>query len=303
MRWLNYPTLLIALFWMNANAGSHVDRSAVDRLHELEKIETDSIRSQIAEDRRDDLIVSSYERLFRFDDSKILRMSVEDLQASFKAAYLATFFGIHLKHIAEMEGYLNALESQHAATSAQYTRMHDMYMAARLFDKANKLREQHPDLHLEVAPLIVAGPRDGEARPNKLGISTDGNTLLYTPIDTKGKAIVVIAHPLCHFSMKAIRDISARSDLSHVFKEAIWLAPPGSSLDMKQVQGWNKSYPAATMGFMYRREDWPMLDAWATPTFYFLNNGKVVARVQGWPPQGGYESLDRAINAWRNSKD
>jgi hypothetical protein len=42
---------------------------------------------------------------------------------------------------------------------------------------------------------------------------------------------------------------------------------------------------------VFKREAWPMIDSWETPTFYFLEHGVVRAKVQGWPKEGHRSEL------------
>lgn len=180
--------------------------------------------------------------------------------------------------------------------------MHAIYVEARMFDRANAIRAAHAELRLEDTPRLIdrGGRRAGQG--GKLVVSEDGASMTYDAVPLHGKKLVIIGHPLCHFSANAVREISTRDDLAARFKDAIWLAPPGTKLDVAQMQRWNRTYPKSPIAFTDQRDDWPMFDAWATPTFYFLTDGKVVARVQGWPPEGGEAALDRAFDTWNASK-
>ena len=41
--------------------------------------------------------------------------------------------------------------------------------------------------------------------------------------------------------------------------------------------------------------DWPQFDSWATPVFYFMREGRVVATVTGWPKEGRARELHQAF--------
>lgn len=49
------------------------------------------------------------------------------------------------------------------------------------------------------------------------------------------------------------------------------------------------------MVFAYDLGEWPMIDDWATPIFYFLRDGRLVAKVIGWPRGGRVAGLETAI--------
>lgn len=295
--------LLIFVFALEPlSVASASNESAVQRLTRLEQLERGSFAEGTTEKEREDLVVSTYERLFPYDNSVLGSMPLEDLQASFKAAYLASFYGIKQRDIEQMEGYFAALDARHALQPNDYLNMHNVYTEARMFGRANKIRAGHPELKLEDAPRLANRPGHEDGQPGELLIGDDGTSLQYQAVNLRGKRLVVIGHPLCHFSAAAIREISKRDDLAAKFKDALWLAPPGTRLNIAQMQNWNKTYPATPIAFIDQRSDWPMFDAWATPTFYFLTDGKVVAKVQGWPPQGGAAALDEAFDKWNESK-
>jgi hypothetical protein len=45
---------------------------------------------------------------------------------------------------------------------------------------------------------------------------------------------------------------------------------------------WNREHPIAAMNAVERESDWPGIDTWAMPTFYFFRDGRVVSKVSGW---------------------
>jgi len=36
-----------------------------------------------------------------------------------------------------------------------------------------------------------------------------------------------------------------------------------------------------------RREDWPFIKAWSTPTFHVLKDGQLIGSFEGWPREQG----------------
>lgn len=271
------------------------------RLKQLEDYEHARLRDLTPEDQRNRLIVAEYDHLFPYQKAGVESMSDDDLQASFKAAYLAAFFSIDQPYISEMKTYLDALDQRHIASASDYIKMHDIFIAARMFNDANEVEATHADLDMEKAPLIT-GQRGPAHEPSRLTIAPRGTALNYERVDLKGKVLVVIAHPLCHFSVNAVREISEQPLLSQIFKDAIWLAPPGTRLNIPDLRLWNSDHPDATLALMDQRRDWPMFDAWATPTFYFLNNGKVIEKVEGWPPTNGLDGFFNAANRWKAAR-
>ena len=50
-------------------------------------------------------------------------------------------------------------------------------------------------------------------------------------------------------------------------------------------------HPGQEMAVTFKREECQMVDSWDTPTFHFLENGVVRAKVQGWPKKGHRSEL------------
>jgi hypothetical protein len=285
----------------SAKVPAPVRITSVERLETFEEYEQARLRDDTPEQQRNRLIVAEYDRLFPFSDAAISSMSGDDLKAAFKAAYIAAFFAIDQQHVSEMKSYLNSLVRRNVAVDQDFVKMHDIFIAARMFPEANEIRAAHESLKMEKAPAILGDPNVVH-KPHKLTLGIQADVLTYQSVDLSGKVLVVIAHPLCHFSVNAIKAISEQPALAEIFKGAVWLAPPGSRLNIPEVQRWNIDHPGAALAFMDKREDWSMFDAWATPTFYFLSNGKVIEKVEGWPPSTGIDGFYRAAVRWKSAR-
>ena len=116
----------------------------------------------------------------------------------------------------------------------------------------------------------------------------------------KGGTIVVVASPLCHFCQRAIRSIEGDAVLRPLFREhALWMVPPDESTSISTVATWNRLHPNEEMEFAYRRDEWPMVERWETPVFYFFKDGRVVSKVAGWPVAGRKAELNRSLRLAR----
>jgi len=70
--------------------------------------------------------------------------------------------------------------------------------------------------------------------------------------------------------------------------------PPMRQLHVDRVALWNKLHPTQVMALAYKTKNWPIIDDWSTPIFYFVRNGIVVDKVVGWPKDGRNTPLLRA---------
>jgi hypothetical protein len=62
-----------------------------------------------------------------------------------------------------------------------------------------------------------------------------------------------------------------------------------------EFQRWNHEHPAMQHTIAYRNDEWPMIDWWGTPTFYFIKDGAVIAKFVGWPKEGRRAELLTAL--------
>ncbi|MEG0184915.1 MAG: hypothetical protein RR704_15865 [Stenotrophomonas sp.] len=109
--------------------------------------------------------------------------------------------------------------------------------------------------------------------------------------------ILVIAHPTCGFTRAAAdaaqTDPELRSMLSG--RRALWLSPQDGTLDPRVFIDWRERHPDLPIHIVGRQSGFPELGYWGTPTFYILRDGKVVARVVGWPSGGNKAALQKAF--------
>ena len=90
---------------------------------------------------------------------------------------------------------------------------------------------------------------------------------------------------------------SASNWLTRIFRDAHWIAPADRRLQLDVLRAWNQDHPLTQFAIAWRRDEWPQIDHWATPTFYFFARGDLVAKVSGWPDEGRHEELMAAARA------
>ena len=216
-------------------------------------------------------------------------ISTENLGTIFREMSTVNFFFL-ADLTPKMQSYV---EEMHARSAKTTTYDHDMlaaFVRQRQFDQARLFAKNYhidtisslPD-HIKITPELNG--------PTELTLSDDGHTLTQEPfVIRKPVDIVVVAHPLCHFSANATAYIEANPKLAKVFAtHSQWVMPQDGSLTLKTVQNWNIAHPTARMSYVYKYKDWPFVDSWATPTFYFYKDGNLVKKIVGWPPVDGGE--------------
>lgn len=225
------------------------------------------------------------------------RASDHELELLYRAARLASFYTGDEKHVRDMASFLDELARRDLATPSHYAHLYEAFIKTRMLTEARELARRHPLPELEPLPALREAPDLVAGQPTEWAIDPSRRELLRRSVDVHRPAqIVVVSHPLCHFSQAAMRDIQADAALGEIFREhARWLAPQDTHLKFDIVQRWNREHPGQETTLAFRREEWPMLDSWGTPTFYFLQDGAVTAKVEGWPKAGRRPELLAAL--------
>jgi len=247
----------------------------------------------LEETTRAALIGMAYGGLFAADPSstQVSRVDDHDLELLYRAADLASFYSTKDSYVRAMAAVVDELQRRGLTSAGHYTHLYERYVEARMLADAKAVADKHPLPEHVKLPEIHDATDLGEGQPTVLVVEPRTHTLLRRGVDLQQAAqVVIVSHPGCHFSQAAIGDISADVVLSKGFSEhATWVAPQDShlgDLDVALFEQWDREHPGHEISVAFKREKWPMIDSWETPTFYFLEKGVVRAKVQGWPKEG-----------------
>jgi hypothetical protein len=231
-------------------------------LSALKKLDTLNAAMHASQDRRDTFVTtgkilgSTYEQLFTpaARAAVLARGDAKDLAALFDAANTATFYTLDQTHARQALEAYDALVKRGQATTEQGDIARMVAFKTRLFERTGL------SLHDESAGRV----------PTELTVN--GDTATRRAVSLSGSQIVVVSG--CHFAVDARTAIEADPALAAVFAKAHWLVPQeGGTLDDARDP---------EFAIAYNRDEWPMLDTWGSPTFYFLRDGTVVKKVVGW---------------------
>jgi hypothetical protein len=225
------------------------------------------------------------------------RVSSHDMDLLYRAAQLTAFYTIDESHIRDMVSFLATLEDQGAASKSHYMHMHEAFIKARMLTEAREFARRHPLPELEVLPELREAADLVAGRPTEWAVAPNKHELLRRSVDLHQPAqVVIVSHPSCHFSQAATQDIQSDPVLGKIFSaHARWLAPQDARVDFDVLQRSNREHPEQETTLAFRREEWPMIDSWNTPTFYFFKNGALSAKVEGWPKGGRRSELLAAL--------
>ena len=225
--------------------------------------------------------------------------SLAELRAHFETANVTVFYANDRELAHELLALYRALESSGSATPDDLDLTAQALFKARAFDAANALLQAHPG---KQAPVTLVRPQPVAAHaPAVMRVEADGQLSLH-PADAAvlENGVVIIAHPLCHFSQAASAAILADPQLHDALRTALWLVPTEGNLHLGQIRDWNANHPEQAMQLTYDWLAWDMIPGWSTPNFYFFHDGQLLTRVQGWPTDGSRkDELLAAVKTWQ----
>jgi len=230
--------------------------------------------------------------------SSIAHLKPSEIVELFDRAFSAQFMTNEARYVVDMQRDLQALERTGHAAQVHYDDLYDALIGSRMFAEASRLRESHRSAAMLPVPEFNDMSSKGRSGPTEIVVSADGRTVTRRDVDVGVPAqILVVASPWCHFAQHSLRDIANDPVLGKAFAQhATWLVPPDDNgTPIADVARWNRAHPSTVMVLAYDYHEWPMIDRWELPTFYFLRNGQLVSEVIGWPSTGRKAELFAAI--------
>ncbi|WP_242629001.1 hypothetical protein ACQR53_03980 [Xanthomonas oryzae] len=161
---------------------------------------------------------------------------------------------------------------------------------------ANALRQKSSLLDLPVLPRLQVAKHAGVQGWRMLLLQDAAHARVesWRPVAHRAYVVVVV-HPGCGFSVRALLEIEKRPELQWLQEDLLLLVPPGKSLPVGDLLAWNNAHPQLPMRPMYLRADWERLASLDTPTFYLVRDGEVLYVFEGWPNAKGLAGLQQAL--------
>jgi hypothetical protein len=225
------------------------------------------------------------------------RIGDQDLDLLYRAASLTEYDTANDKYVRDMQAYLGALQDRNLASNLEVVQMYRALVSTRRLTEATELARRHPLPEMNAFPAWHDASGLAAGLPTELALDLDRHELIRRSVDLHQAAqIVVVGQPSCHFTQNAMQDIQADPVLGGIFRShARWLAPQESVFDWNAFEQWNRSHPEQELAVAFRRDEWPMIDSWNLPTFYFFKNGVLQTKFFGWPKQGRRSELLAAL--------
>ncbi|HEL5055803.1 hypothetical protein [Stenotrophomonas maltophilia] len=262
-----------------------------------ERVEAIASSDALKSAERHGRIVELYQ--VEFGD-RVLARQVDTLRLQMEGALTAAFYSKDRGIAREAAIVHRALATQGALRETDTERVIASLIKAREFDWANALALEYGRPTL---PPVKWEPGSDLKREPKLIVVDDGTLKIGIPDGRRLRSgVVVVGNPLCGFSSAAGVAIANDPSLRVAFDGSLWLVPPEGQLHVREVKQWNIDHAGQQMALAYDWLEWPEIDEWSTPTFYFFADGKLVDKVIGWPLDGSRKPrLRQAVKAWREA--
>ena len=246
-------------------------------------------------DNRPQILAAAYAEHVRplLAESFLVGATQQELDQLFKAAQITAFYTFDRQHVADMARLLHLMSERGMDVGHHVSEMYKALVAVRLLDQAREFAVGHQLQEPESLPTLQLAQDYSAELPSVLAPQAGGRSLIRRNVDMGlGIHIVAVVHPFCHFSQAAMAAVLADREIFLLFKaRTTWLVTPDGRIDYDVVQQWNLQHPQLEFSLTYSPAEWPGLDYWGTPTFYFFENGVIKRKVVGWPPSGGKAKL------------
>jgi len=209
----------------------------------------------------------------------------EILMATELVAAMAPFPGL-LQHASAA---LYALEERDLAARPHYVSYYRTSVLLRRFDEAERVY-MHIDGSYPRVRVVdggdVVGPRS-LLRPAGDGISYDYERVPAIPL---AAGVIVVGHDDCSWTQRALSDISGDREVSDFFSRKSVNIAPHNTIFQPVPAGARSNF-----SIVWDPGEWPEVDNWSVPNFYFFRGGRVVHVVRGWSGEEQLEEVRAGI--------
>lgn len=233
-----------------------------------------------------------YERTFAPAQARLRTLDDRDVELLLRAAdRLTRIAPAQARYLLDMRRDVAELERRNRLDRPHVDALYDALLAAHRSDEARALLGAHPILDRRPPPTL----HDAKLAPGlaSIWLARGGHDLWRQPLRLDADAqVVVLGSTGCHFSQAAARSIGADPTLRGLFRaHAQWVAPAHDIVAVDALAAWNREHPEQPLAILHEDAGLPFVKRFATPTFYFLRDGRVVDTVVGWPDDAQRSAL------------
>ncbi|MFA0923568.1 hypothetical protein [Xanthomonas fragariae] len=219
-------------------------------------------------------------------------LPTEDLRALFEAsAQLAFYANLYeglrgQEYVDDMEVSYLALKARHQLKESDVDAMRTAFESYRDFRRAEALMPNAGKTDLQgINENVVLLEQGRIEKGSRRVIIFDESKGKFAPAFqhiNAGLQIIVISG--CHFASDAAFSIDSDKEISSAFNKAnaIWIASGDTQLISSDFLNWKTDHPRQPLKVAFDNADWPEIEFYSIPRFYFFKAGKLFAIINGW---------------------
>jgi hypothetical protein len=232
-------------------------------------------------------------------DGRRRKLTDRDVEFLFRSATLAFKFKHQPVYLDDMRADFFELQRRHLVDRPHASDFYDALILAGKSGDARSLQRGYRLIERGDAPTMNDAGRiiSGQASLWLVDDEHGKREFVRSPFHLRASAqVIVLASTGCHFAKLAARDIDADPTLREVFREsAQWVAPANELTQFDAIRTWNQHYPSNRLGVIRDNTELSMVKRIETPTFYFLDHGRFVDTVVGWPDGGNLDAIRHGL--------
>lgn len=144
---------------------------------------------------------------------------------------------------------------------------------ARDTNWAEQLKKQY-NLTNNILPTLPEAIQDSPGRP--IFLYQNGQRHWHNFMFQPGPQILMVTRSGCHFSRQFEQFLNNTPELAKLFQQhSTRIASAGIKPETDN-----------TIAEVYLAQNWPEIDNWGSPTFYFYLDGRLQGSIIGWPKDG-----------------
>lgn len=304
-----YHHLLRCLFFIGVVCLSPLGASQADDISTIQRQShafRDLLRNTLEQDRQtrahkaEAFLDAHFKRYV--EPSTLNQLSSDDLSSLLESAFDFLYLknGENPTWLAAAKRMAITLDDRGDATPAQNKSVVALLVMSRNLDQARQFAARHDPAMVDDIPVLTRQPSKAleNTRYTALEVRDDGHHVSLRSVDLSQPQVVVVSSARCPFCAAAVRAINQDAELKQAMsKHSLWLAPPQDLMASKTVVRWNTEHPAEHMVVAYHASGWPFVKVWATPTFFFIQDGKVSGQVVGWPDSTQIDALRQGLTS------
>ncbi|WP_152240231.1 MULTISPECIES: hypothetical protein [Xanthomonas] len=236
-------------------------------------------------------------------------LSVKDVRALFDASAELAFYanlseGLHgAGYVRDMEVSYAVLKKRHELEEGDIDAMRTTFESYREFHKAEDLTPGTTANSvldkLNESSVILQQGLSGRDFRKVIAFDENIRKFIYEsqPIEHELQIVVVAG---CHFASDAASSIDADEEIRKAFEKAnaIWLASGDTPLKSNDFLKWQEDHPRQSLKVAFDNSEWPEINFYAIPRFYFFKKSALFAVLTGWRSSG--EELKEIRNVIRS---